>query len=202
VLKLLKLAHFELSVKLTGDSSVRELNRRFRGKDSATDVLSFPQIASAADGNGAGKHRGIDDFWVAIECATARDGRRTRFAALLGDVAISVETAERQAASLGIAPALRMRTLLIHGVLHLLGYDHEASRGAARRQFGRERELAAALAGTGGGEASRPVGSTGRGGATAVAGRRRSGRTGGGREAGRRRTTPRRRRPRSGATHR
>jgi len=65
----------------------------------------------------------------------------------LGDVVISAETASRQARALGERPAARMRTLLIHGTLHLLGYDHEGSAAQARRMFARERELAARLAG-------------------------------------------------------
>jgi rRNA maturation RNase YbeY len=65
----------------------------------------------------------------------------------LGDVVISVDTARRQARRLGVAPAARMCTLLMHGVLHLLGYDHERSPVEARRMFARERELAAALEG-------------------------------------------------------
>jgi rRNA maturation RNase YbeY len=65
----------------------------------------------------------------------------------LGDVVISVDTARRQARRLGVAPDARMRTLLMHGVLHLLGYDHERSPAEARRMFARERELAAALEG-------------------------------------------------------
>jgi ssRNA-specific RNase YbeY (16S rRNA maturation enzyme) len=56
-----------------------------------------------------------------------------------------VDTARRQARRLGVAPAARMRTLLVHGLLHLLGYDHERSPAEARRMFARERELAAAL---------------------------------------------------------
>ncbi|MGH7915299.1 MAG: rRNA maturation RNase YbeY, partial [Candidatus Binataceae bacterium] len=63
----------------------------------------------------------------------------------LGDIIISVDTARRQARRLGLAPAARMRTLLVHGLLHLLGYDHERSTAEARRMFARERELAAAL---------------------------------------------------------
>jgi rRNA maturation RNase YbeY len=56
-----------------------------------------------------------------------------------------VDTASRQARRLALAPAARMRTLLVHGLLHLLGYDHERSPAEARRMFARERELAAAL---------------------------------------------------------
>jgi rRNA maturation RNase YbeY len=127
LLKLLSLKHHELSVLITDDSAIRELNRRFRGKDQATDVLSFPQIEDGlASAPGAGGHY-------------------QNMVTALGDVVISVDTAIRQASSLGVTPATRMRTLLIHGVLHLLGYDHEKSRAEARRMFLLERELAAGL---------------------------------------------------------
>ena len=72
----------------------------------------------------------------------------------LGDVVISLDTARRQARRLGVAPAARLRTLLVHGLLHLLGYDHERSPAEARRMFARERELAAALRGAAGGGGS------------------------------------------------
>src|SRR5207237_2701767 len=73
----------------------------------------------------------------------------------LGDVVISLDTARRQAQRLGVAPATRMRTLLVHGLLHLLGYDHERSPAEARRMFALERELAAALRRATGGGTSR-----------------------------------------------
>ncbi len=73
----------------------------------------------------------------------------------LGDVVISLDTARRQARRIGVAPAARLRTLLVHGLLHLLGYDHERSPAEARRMFARERELAAALRGAPGGGRSR-----------------------------------------------
>jgi rRNA maturation RNase YbeY len=63
----------------------------------------------------------------------------------LGDIVISIDTALRQARQLHVTPDDRIRTLLIHGLLHLLGYDHERSASEARRMFARERELAAAL---------------------------------------------------------
>src|SRR5207237_5655339 len=63
----------------------------------------------------------------------------------LGDVVISLNTARRQAAASGIKPPDRLRVLLIHGFLHLLGYDHARSATAARRMSIRERELLAYL---------------------------------------------------------
>jgi probable rRNA maturation factor len=126
--KLLLLDHYELSLVLTGDSSIRELNRAFRGIDRSTDVLSFPQLDNCAEAR--------------PQHAEAHD---ETMSAVLGDVVISVDTAMRQAERLGITPESRLRSLLIHGVLHLLGYDHEKSRAEARRMFARERELAAIL---------------------------------------------------------
>jgi rRNA maturation RNase YbeY len=129
LLKRLSLGHYELSLVLTGDLAIRELNRAFRGKDRSTDVLSFPQLED-----------GFTD-------KTAHAARKYEtMPAALGDVVISVDTALRQAERLGVTADSRLRTLLIHGVLHLLGYDHEKSPTEARRMFARERELAAALA--------------------------------------------------------
>jgi probable rRNA maturation factor len=91
----------QLSVLLTDDAAIRRLNRDYRGTDAATDVLSFAQ----------------------------REGEQFAFAssepAHLGDVAISLETAERQAAERGVALGDELAHLLVHGILHLLGYDHE-----------------------------------------------------------------------------
>lgn len=91
----------ELSVVLTGDSAVRELNRTYRGVDSATDVLSFSQTEG-------------EEFAVP-------DGETPH----LGDVIISIETAQRQADEHSLAIQDEVAHLLVHGVLHLLGYDHE-----------------------------------------------------------------------------
>jgi probable rRNA maturation factor len=118
----------ELSLVLTCDSLIRELNRTFRGDDRSTDVLSFPQLRNSA---------------AIPEDATTY---HHELPAVLGDVVISVDTALRQAERLGVPAESRLRTLLIHGVLHLLGYDHEKSRADARRMFARERELADLLA--------------------------------------------------------
>jgi probable rRNA maturation factor len=103
----------ELSVLLVADGEMRRLNRDWRGKDRPTVVLSFAQ------GEGAG---------------AAPDG-------LLGDVVISVDTARRQAHT-GRRPLGReAERLLVHGLLHLLGYDHERSAREAARMKRKEREL-------------------------------------------------------------
>ena len=92
----------ELSVVITGDAAIRELNRAYRDTDAATDVLSFSQ----AEG----------------EAFALPDGETPH----LGDVIISLETARRQADEHGLALQDEVAHLLVHGILHLLGYDHEA----------------------------------------------------------------------------
>ena len=110
----LDLGGAELSVLLVSDAEMQRLNRDWRGKDRPTDVLAFAQ----GEGDGG-----------------TPDG-------LLGDVVISVDTARRQARS-GRRPLDReAERLLVHGLLHLLGYDHERSAREAARMKRKERELA------------------------------------------------------------
>jgi probable rRNA maturation factor len=104
----------ELTVSLVDDAEVRRLNREYRGKDRPTDVLAFAM------------REGL---------RVAGDER------VLGDVVISLDAAARQARRHGLAVEDEVRTLLIHGVLHLLGYDHERSQAAARRMKAMERRL-------------------------------------------------------------
>ncbi len=91
----------ELSVLLADDPTVHELNKTYRATDAATDVLSFSQSDGEpfAQPEGAARH--------------------------LGDVIISVDTARRQAAEYALSLQDEVSHLLVHGVLHLLGYDHE-----------------------------------------------------------------------------
>jgi probable rRNA maturation factor len=123
----MNLAGAELSIILTDDKAIRQLNREFRGKDTPTDVLSFPQ-------NDEG-----------VKAASAQSDHESSPPVALGDIAISLDTTSRQAKPLRQTEAERLRTLLIHGLLHLLGYDHERSPAEARRMFARERELAATV---------------------------------------------------------
>jgi probable rRNA maturation factor len=110
----LELGDAELSVLLVSDAEMQRLNRDWRGKDRPTDVLAFAQ----GEGGGAAP------------------------AGLLGDVVISVDTARRQARS-GRRPLGReAERLIVHGLLHLLGYDHERSARAAAEMKQKERELA------------------------------------------------------------
>jgi probable rRNA maturation factor len=107
----------EVHVLLADDATLRRLNRTFRGKDKATDVLSFPAGPTTVffgDPEGPG---------------------------LAGDLAISLETAARQAAQFGHSLRDEVRVLLLHGVLHLAGFDHEQDTGemAAREAELREK---------------------------------------------------------------
>jgi len=103
----------ELTLSLVDDAAIRELNRDYRGKRLATDVLSF----SLLEGD-HGKHRG----------------------GLLGDVVISVETAARQARERHRSLDETVIRLLIHGMLHVVGHDHEQLE-EARAMRSEERRL-------------------------------------------------------------
>lgn len=101
---------------------MKELNGFFRGKDSTTDVLSFPHEP--------------DEFELSAEPPPTTDhGPPTTF---LGDIVISVEQAQRQAAENGLTLENEIKQLILHGLLHLCGYDHETDDGEMNR---RELEL-------------------------------------------------------------
>lgn len=103
----LRLGRRDFNICFVDDRAIRRLNARYRGKPKATDVLSFPwQGSNGARGAAAGE-----------------------FAGFLGDVVISVETARRNARLEGHSTANEIRWLILHGVLHLLGYDHESDHG-------------------------------------------------------------------------
>ena len=104
----------ELSVLLVDDKQISELNRSWRRKSGPTNVLAF----SLTEG---------DDSAMAMN--------------LLGDIVISVETAAREAADEGLSLHSRLQVLLVHGFLHLIGYDHEKSDSEAVRMHDKEREL-------------------------------------------------------------
>ncbi|HSF68838.1 MAG TPA: rRNA maturation RNase YbeY [Nitrospira sp.] len=111
----------DMSILLVGDRRMRSINRRFRHKDRSTDVLAF------AFREAGGPH----DF--------------DRDAAHLGDVVISVPTAQRQAKAARRPLEEELVALLIHGVLHLCGYDHERSKAEALRMARKERQIQRSL---------------------------------------------------------
>jgi probable rRNA maturation factor len=112
ILKVLERRQAELSVALVGDKEMRPLNAKYRKKNKTTDVLSFPADPSMPSNSG-----------------------------LLGDVIISVEQARRQAKERNNSLKKEMVTLLIHGILHLLGYDHERSQRQAKIMATLEQKL-------------------------------------------------------------
>ena len=93
----------QVTVLLTTDAAIRRLNRQFRSKDNATDVLSFPAEGVGAQG-------------------------------MAGDLAISVPAALRQAGEQGHPLAVEIKVLMLHGLLHLAGYDHERDTGRMARR--------------------------------------------------------------------
>lgn len=117
----------ELSVLLVNDRPMRALNRDYRGKNQATDVLSFPMYEGPPE-------------QVAIQWEKESGPQ-----AVLGDVIISVETAFRQATENGVKPDEELALLLIHGLLHLLGHDHETGGRQAKTMARAEGELLAHL---------------------------------------------------------
>lgn len=116
LLRAVKQSGAELSIAVVGDREMRPLNAKYRKKNQTTDVLSF-----------------------LVEDQPVSGGK------ILGDVVISVERARCQAKERGKTLKSEMVTLLIHGILHLLGYDHEKSPRQARIMFAYERKLYAHL---------------------------------------------------------
>ena len=98
-----------VSVLLTTDTAIRRLNKTFRGKNKATDVLSFPAA----------------DFQQVGEPAGQR---------VSGDIAISIDTARRQAEEQEHSLSVEVKVLMLHGLLHLAGYDHETDDGKMERR--------------------------------------------------------------------
>ena len=122
MLRFLEREHSELSVLLTNDAYIHVLNREHRGKDRPTDVLAFPQEAEGDEQDlpGHPAHQ------------------------LLGDVVISLDTAQRQARSRRRPLLDEVSFLLAHGILHLVGYDHQDDAEEARMNAMTKRLIQAA----------------------------------------------------------
>ena len=104
----------ELSILLVDDPQIQELNRRYLHRDKPTNVLAFPM----KKGGGPALHPN-----------------------LLGDLVISVETAQRQSNRFGLNDIEMIILLMIHGLLHLVGYEHEGTRKGAQEMARKQREL-------------------------------------------------------------
>ena len=122
VLRLLGLHKAEISILFVGDKRMRMLNRRYRGIDRTTDVLSFPQDEYSAPNKG-----------------------RTPKDIILGDIVISLQKTSVQAEENGLSFHEELKRLLIHGLLHLIGYDHEINRYQERKMQKKADELLSSL---------------------------------------------------------
>ena len=116
-------ARGSVTIALVSDATMRRINRQFAGKDNATDVLSFP---------------------VAEE---GLEGPLHPDAQFLGDIVIATGVARRQASEAGHSYARELRVLALHGLLHLLGYDHETDHGVMARVEARLRRKGGLAAG-------------------------------------------------------
>lgn len=114
VLGNLGLPEAELSLMFVDDREIQELNRRFLGRDKPTNVLAF----SMREGEFSSLHPH-----------------------LLGDLIISIETSRRQSKSSGLSEMEMLTLLVIHGILHLIGYDHEGGKKAAKEMALKQKEL-------------------------------------------------------------
>ena len=119
VLKIMKKEKGALGLLFVNDRAIRKLNRQFRKINRPTDVLSFP---------GGEPLPGAEESW-------------------LGDIAISLETASRQATALGHSLAREISFLMVHGILHLSGWDHERSPAEAEKMYRLQRKIMERLKG-------------------------------------------------------
>jgi len=118
ILDALKSPEGEISILLVDDLQIAAMNRRFLGREGPTNVIAFPMQE--------GRFSGLSPN-------------------LLGDVVISVDTAHREARAAGLALDERVTQLLVHGMLHLCGYDHERDAAEARRMAAKSRALLAKI---------------------------------------------------------
>jgi len=129
----------DLHVTVVGDREIRRLHERYLGRRRATDVLAF-NLELVAGTRASPRPVGVScpAASLALRASRSLDGPSR----LLGEVIISADTAARQAARLGVAVALEIDLLLLHGLLHLVGYD-DHDPGQARLMHEREREILA-----------------------------------------------------------
>jgi len=111
---------------ITDDENIRELNREHREIDRATDVLSFPMLELSPG-------QKIEVSPLEIDPSTG--------AVMLGDIAISLERMCEQAKEYGHSEERELSFLTVHGILHLLGYDHERSEEDEKLHFSRQEEI-------------------------------------------------------------
>ncbi len=110
----LALPDAEISILLVDDAQIHDLNQRYLGRNKPTNVLAFPM----REGEFSSLHPN-----------------------LLGDLVISVEMAKRESRKFGFSPMEMISLLMIHGILHLIGYEHEGNKKEARKMALKQKEL-------------------------------------------------------------
>lgn len=123
-LRLLGLSQTELSILFVNSERMRRLNHLYRGVDKATDVLSFP---------------------LSHKIPAGQEGRQCCMPLPLGDIVICAPKAILQAQEYGVSVSCEIQRLLVHGLLHLLGYDHEVGAYQKKKMEKEERRLLNAL---------------------------------------------------------
>jgi probable rRNA maturation factor len=123
-------AHGSVSIALVSDPRIRALNRRYRGKNYATDVLSFPANSPPRKTQGTRRSNRVLSSVSPVSSVVESS---------LGEIVIGLGVARRQARAARHSEQTELRVLALHGLLHLLGYDHERDNGRMRRVEGRLR---------------------------------------------------------------
>jgi probable rRNA maturation factor len=120
-----------VTIALVSDRRVRTLNRTYRRKDYATDVLSFPAFARQTPARASARRARGHAFGPSRHSTAGAKAEPP--SAHLGDIVIARGVARRQAREAGHSERTELRVLALHGLLHLLGYDHERDGGRMRR---------------------------------------------------------------------
>lgn len=125
-----------VTLTLTDDEGIRELNRQYRGLDKPTDVLSFSML------EGEDADIKYEDEYEVVESEDGDEvgGAADPFEAMIGDIVISVPRAEAQAAEYGHSFERELGFLFVHGFLHLIGYDH-GDEEQEREMFAKQEEV-------------------------------------------------------------
>ncbi|WP_438433358.1 rRNA maturation RNase YbeY [Gorillibacterium sp. sgz500922] len=130
--------HGEVALTFVDDEEIRRLNEEYRGKDKATDVLSFPMLDDSIE-------EPEIDYSDLEELSDEDGGAPEDFdeEEPLGDIVISVERALAQAEEYGHSPERELGFLFVHGFLHLIGYDHEQGPDEEKEMFAKQEEILA-----------------------------------------------------------
>ena len=132
----LRLNGREVAICLVSDAEMARLNKTYRGKNKPTDVLSFAAEEKAENRNSKSGNRNnqVTKSRARLKPGATQKRRQDASGTLLGDIAIAPKVARRNAKQYGRTLAEELRILILHGVLHLMGYDHETDGGQMERR--------------------------------------------------------------------